>query len=69
MKSKSANGNPFRLRWIVRALAWACLYASVLSPAQQTEVSKAAPATPAAARRFDTPQQAAEETTDVWVIQ
>ena len=60
MKSKSAIKNPSRPRWIVGTLAWACLCASVLSPAQQTEVEKAAAATPAEARRFDTPQQAAD---------
>ena len=60
MKSRSANGNLSLLLWIVGALAWACLCGSVLSAAQQTEVKKAAAATPAAARRFDTPQQAAE---------
>jgi Protein of unknown function (DUF2950) len=61
MKSKSANGNLARPRWIVGSLAWACLCASVLSSAQQTEVKKAAAAaTLAEARRFDAPQQAAD---------
>jgi Protein of unknown function (DUF2950) len=60
MKSKSAKRHLSWLYWIVGALVWACLCASVLSPAQQTEEKNAAPATPAAARRFDTPQQAAD---------
>ena len=60
MKSKSRNGNLSCPRWIVGTLAWACLCASVLSSAQQTEVGKAAAAAPAEARRFDTPQQAAD---------
>jgi DUF2950 family protein len=60
MKSKSANGNLFCLRWIVGILAWACLCASILSSAQQTEVKKATAPTPTEARRFDTPQQAAD---------
>jgi hypothetical protein len=60
MKSKSAKRHLSWLYWIVGALVWACLCASVLSPAQQTEEKNAAAATPAAARRFDTPQQAAD---------
>jgi len=67
MKSKSANGSLSRLLWIVGAVAWACLCASVLSVAQQSTAKKtpAAAAAPAAgARSFDTPQQAANVLVD-----
>jgi hypothetical protein len=62
MKSASASGTLGRLLWIVRALAWACLGASVLSSAQQTAVKKApaAATTTAGAMGFDTPQHAAD---------
>src|SRR6185369_12675914 len=53
--------------WIVGAVAWACLCASVLSVAQQSTAKKtpAAAAAPAAgARSFDTPQQAANVLVD-----
>src|SRR5882762_5538559 len=60
MKSASANGNLSRLLWIVGAVAWACLCASVLSVAQQSTAKKApAAASAAGARSFDTPQEAA----------
>ena len=62
MKSASANGNLSRLLWIVGAVAWACLCASLLSVAQQSTAKKApaaAAASAAGARSFDTPQEAA----------
>ena len=62
MKSASANGNLSRLLWIVGAVAWACLCASVLSVAQQSTAKKApaaAAASAVGARSFDTPQEAA----------
>src|SRR6185312_3220951 len=61
MKSRSANGSLSRLLWIVGAVAWACLCASVLSVAQQSAAKQtpAAAAPAAGARSFDTPQQAA----------
>jgi hypothetical protein len=63
MKSTSPNGNPSGFFWIVGAVAWACLCASAVSVAQPTNAEQtpaAAPATTASARRFDTPQQAAD---------
>jgi len=63
MKSTSASGNLSRLLWILGAVTWACLSASVLFAAQQSVPNKApaptaAPAT--AARSFATPQQAVD---------
>jgi Protein of unknown function (DUF2950) len=63
MKSTSANGNLSRLLWIVGAAVWACLFLSAGSAAQPTttkNTSAAATATTGGARRFDTPQQAAD---------
>ena len=62
MKSESANKSFFRLLWIVGAVAWGCLSASVSSQAQETTVNKgsAAATAPVLARRFATPQQAAD---------
>jgi hypothetical protein len=61
MKSKSGNENLSRLVWIVGAVVWAFLCASILS-AQQTTVQKGPSATPspASGKTFDTPQQAAD---------
>lgn len=63
MKSTSANRNPSGLFWIIGALVWACLLVSAKSAAQPTAANKTT-ASPAAAttgaRRFDTPQQAAD---------
>src|SRR5215471_918939 len=63
MKSTSPKGNLSGLSWIVGALAWTCLSASVLFAAQQS-AAKEAPAATAApsagARSFDTPRQAAD---------
>ncbi|HXY06926.1 MAG TPA: DUF2950 domain-containing protein [Terriglobales bacterium] len=63
MRAISANGNLSRLLCIGGALAWACLGASVLSAEQQSTTQKAPPPTavsPAGARAFDSPQQAAD---------
>jgi DUF2950 family protein len=59
MNSTTANAHVSRFLWIVGAVVSACL---CVSPAQQTAVKKAPAATtaPAGARRFDTPQQAAD---------
>lgn len=62
VNSTSANGYLSRPLWIVRAVAWACLSASVLLAAQQSAEKKAPPASAgstAGAKSFDTPQQAA----------
>ena len=62
--STSASGNLSGLPWIISAVAWACLYASTVSVAQPAAAKKTATAAPsvttAGARRFDTPQQAAD---------
>jgi Protein of unknown function (DUF2950) len=63
MKSKSANGNLAGVRRLVGVVAWACLCTSVVSLAQPTAVKKASTATTATtagARRFASPQQAAD---------
>jgi Protein of unknown function (DUF2950) len=67
MTSTSANGNLCRPRWVVGAVVWACLCAWVLSVAQQSPATKApaaASTAAASARRFDTPQQAANALID-----
>jgi hypothetical protein len=67
MKSISANGNVFRFFRALGEVALVCLYASILSVAQQSAGKKvpAATAAPVAgARGFDTPQQAAEVLVD-----
>ena len=67
MKSTSPNGNLFGPLWIVGAVAWACLCASAVSVAQPTEAKEnpaATTSTTAGARRFDTPQQAADALID-----
>jgi hypothetical protein len=63
MKSTSANGICFGPVWVVAAMVWACLCASVVSAAQPTAAKKGPAATTvpsAGARKFDTPQQAAD---------
>ena len=62
MKSTSANENVSRLLWIAGAIAWACVWTSAFSPAQQAAAKKepAAATARAGAMRFDTPQQAAD---------
>ncbi len=61
MKSTSANGNLSRPLWIVGAVAWACLCASVPFAAQSAMKKAPAAAAPVAgAKSFDTPQQAAD---------
>lgn len=68
MKFTSATGNLPGNFWIVGAVGYACLCASLISVAQQS-VAKAAPAATVApaiagARTFDSPQQAADELVD-----
>jgi len=61
MKSKSANGTPFRFFPFVGAVAWVCLSGPVILSAQQSAAEKPAAVAPAAgARSFDTPQLAAD---------
>jgi hypothetical protein len=66
MKSRSANGSLSRRRWIVGAVAWICLCASTVCIAQPTVAKRTPPATAgtASARRFSTPQQAADALID-----
>ncbi len=63
MKSTCANRNLSGLVWLVSVVAWACFCTSPLAFAQSAEPKKT-PATanvgPAGAKRFDTPQQAAD---------
>src|SRR3954452_7022324 len=61
MKSKPARTNSRRLVRAVLSLVWGCLYASILLMAS-VSVAKAASVTapPAAAKVFDSPQQAAD---------
>jgi Protein of unknown function (DUF2950) len=67
MKLTSAKGNLSRRLWIASAVVCACLYAAVVSVAQQS-AGKAPPATSVAsgvpAKGFSTPQQAADEVVD-----
>src|SRR3979490_3596014 len=63
MKSPSASGNLSRRLWILGAVAWACVCVSPVSVAQPAATKKTATAsslTAAGAKRFDTPQQAAD---------
>jgi len=63
MRSASANGNLLELRWIIGAVAWACLCLPGLSFAQPAATNKAPSAVAASAvgaKTFDTPQQAAD---------
>jgi len=63
MRSTFINRNIFELRWIIGAVAGACLCMPVLSSGQPPATKKAPSAVvdPAAgARTFDTPQQAAK---------
>jgi len=63
MKKTSANENFSARGWIVAAVVWGCLCASLLfSVAQESPTKKASTAVAAAAagRSFDTPQQAAD---------
>jgi len=57
MKLASAKRNLSSLLWIVDMVAWVCLSAQIL-PAAPQSADKAAPAGVAAARTFETPQQA-----------
>lgn len=63
MKSTPANGRLSRLAWLVGVLACACVWAAVLSVAQESTAKKAQASTatpPRGARSFETPQQAAD---------
>jgi len=66
MKSTSPSGNLSGFLWIVGAVVWTCLCASTVSIAQPTEAKETPAATvaTAAARRFNTPQQAADALID-----
>jgi len=66
MKATCANGSLSRVSRVVGKLAVACLVASVVAVAQQSAVNKApAPvASPAGAKSFDSPQQAADALVD-----
>jgi hypothetical protein len=63
MKSMCANGNLIRLVWLVSLVAWTCFSTSPGASAQSAAPKKT-PATAnvvtAGAKRFDTPQQAAD---------
>ena len=63
MKSTSANRNLSELPWLAAAVAFLCVSAPVLLVAQQsqaTETPTTASGSAAAAKGFDTPQQAAD---------
>ena len=63
MKSTCANGNLIRLVWLVSVVAWACFCTSPGASAQSAapkETPATANAGTAGAKRFDTPQQAAD---------
>ena len=63
MKSLSANRTFFGLPWMVGTLVWACLFTSVGSAAQSTATKESLSTTTgitAGAKRFDSPQQAAD---------
>jgi hypothetical protein len=66
MKSTSANGYLSGIVWTGGVMVWACLCVSVVSAAQPSVVKETPAATTAAtaARRFDTPQQAADVLVD-----
>lgn len=67
MKSASAHGNPRGILWVAGVVASACVYATVLSVAQESAAKKtsSAPAAPVAgARSFDTAQQGADALVD-----
>ena len=61
MKSRHANGRRYGVLWLVGVMAWTCICAPLVSPAQSTAPKKTPAATAATigARTFDTPQQAA----------
>jgi hypothetical protein len=67
MTSTFANGNLSRPWWVFGAVVWTCLCVSVLSVGQQSPAKNApaaASTVAARARRFDTPQQAANALID-----
>jgi hypothetical protein len=62
MKSTLPNENLSHLLWILAAVAWCCLSGSVPSSADETAAKSrnAVSTVPTEARRFDSPQQAAD---------
>jgi hypothetical protein len=63
MKSTRANGNLIRLVWLVSVAAWVCFWTSPGASAQSATAKQtpaAANVETAGAKRFDTPQQAAD---------
>jgi Protein of unknown function (DUF2950) len=59
MRRTSAKGSYSLFLWILAAVAWFCLSGPVPSPADETTAKKGS-AVSTDARRFDTPQQAAD---------
>ena len=67
MRTTSAKGSLMRLVWVVGAIVWACfgtLPRAFAQPIASTKASSAATVATAGARRFDTPQQAADALVD-----
>ncbi len=66
MKPTSPKGRFSSFLWIFAALAWCCLSGSVPTPAQETAAKKGASVSTAMteARKFDSPQQAADVLVD-----
>jgi DUF2950 family protein len=64
----SVNGKLFRLLWLAGGVVWACLCASAVSDGQPTNTGNKTPdlanGLTAGARKFDTPQQAADALID-----
>ncbi len=59
MRPASAKGSYVGFLWILAAVAWFCLSGPIPSPADETTATKGL-AVSTVARRFDTPQQAAD---------
>jgi len=66
MKTTSAKGNLSRLVWLVGSVVWVCLCVPAVSAAQPTagKTPPEATPTPVGAKKFDTPQQAADALID-----
>ena len=60
MKPTSTNRNLSLCAWVMSVVALACLFVPVLFAAQQSPATAATGAIPAAAKTFDTSQQAAD---------
>jgi len=60
MESTSANRNPFRLLWVVGVVAWALLMGPVHLAGQQSAEKTPAVSPGVSAKKFDTPEQAAD---------